>query len=393
MILKLSKNGGEATNLRILYLGYYMALGAFLPYASLYYERSGLNGVQIGVLSALLQITVSLTAIPWGTLADRFRLHHRILSVAFLLAGFFVLMLSLVSSYALMIPLVLGYALFVAPIVPLLDSSTMAVTKASGVSFGEVRVGGTIGWIISVALVGLLIQRFNIHWLFYAYVACIGFTLLYALSRPVRTGSVPATDWSKLRVLLTERSVVIFLTSVFLVMVANGAVQNFFSLYMDGIGAGEGIIGMAWAVAAVSEIPVMMYSGRIISRIGSKGLLTVAFFAYAARWLLLSFIRDPAWALAAQLLHGVSFAAFLTAGVTYLNERTPEGMGATAQAIFSVVSYGLAAFVGSLTGGYLYDHASMAWFFRIFSMVAAAGLLLFWMSPARPRRAAYGSDL
>ncbi len=396
MVSKAAETAGqqsEPARLRVLYFGYYMALGALSPYISLYFQRSGLNGLQIGSLSALILTVVSLTTIPWGAIADRFQLHQQILRVALLMVAVFVFLLSQVSSYLLIIPLVIGYALFVAPIVPLLDSSTIAVAKSSGVTFGEVRVGGTIGWIASVWLVGVLVQRFDIRWLFYAYAMSIGCTLLYALWRPIRTGTVAIPVWSKLRVLLTERSVAVFLASVFLVMVANGAVQNFFSLYMDGIGAGESIIGVAWAAAAVSEIPVMMYSGRIMRRIGVTGLLKIAFAVYALRWLLLSFIRDPAWALGVQLLHGLSFAAYLTAGVTYLNEHTPEGLGATAQAVFNVVSFGLAAFIGSLTGGYLYDHGGMILFFRIFSMVAAAGLCLFWISSARPWRAAYGSNL
>jgi PPP family 3-phenylpropionic acid transporter len=397
MSSEVTNNGGQKsdfTNLRVLYFGYYMALGALSPYIALYYQRSGLSGVQIGFLSALILVVSSLTVVPWGIIADRFQVHQRILVVAFLFATIFILTLSQVSDYRLMIPLVLGYAVFVAPIVPLLDSSSMVVTTIRKVTFGEIRGGGSVGWIVSVWLVGILIQRLNIHWLFYAYVACMLLTLMYALYRPIWTGTVqvPEWSWSKLRMLLTERSVVLFLLSTFLVMVANGAVQNFFSLYMDGIGVAEGLIGAAWAIAAMSEIPMMMYSGRIMGRIGSAGLLKVAFFVYALRWLLFSFIHDPAWVLVVQLLHGLSFAAFLTAGVTYLNERTPDGLGTTAQSILSVVSYGIAAFVGALAGGYLYDHGGMTVFFRIFGAVTLAGLLLFWFSSARPWKAVYGTN-
>ncbi len=385
---------GEVTDLRVLYFGFYMALGAFSPFIALYYQRGGLSGMQIGFLSALILVTSSLTAIPWGIIADRYRLHYPILVMAFLFATVFIFLLSRASGYQQIIPLVLGFAIFLAPIVPLLDSSAMVITRLRQVSFGEIRVGGSVGWIVSVWLVGMLIQRFTIQWLFYAYVLFMLLTLLYAIFRPIRTGSMQTPEWSwgKLHTLLTERSVVLFLCSTFLVMVANGAVQSFFSLYMNGIGAREGLIGTAWAIAAISEIPMMMYSGRLMRRMGSAGLLKLAFFVYALRWLLFSFIHDPMWVLAVQLLQGLSFAAFITAGVTYLNERTPQGLGTTAQSIFSVVSYGLAAFVGSLAGGYLYDHGGMTVFFRIFSLVTLAGLLLFWVSAARPWKAVYETN-
>jgi PPP family 3-phenylpropionic acid transporter len=202
------------------------------------------------------------------------------------------------------------------------------------------------------------------------------------------------TPWlANLRTLLDNRSIVLFLVSVFLVAAGSGAVSNFFSLYMDSIGAGEGVIGMAWAVASISEIPVMIYAGHIMRRMSASGLLKLSFAVYALRWLIFSFIRDPLWAVAMQLLQGLSFAAFLTAGVTYLNERTPEGFATTSQAIFNVVCYGLAAVAGSLAGGYIYDHGGMAVLFRMFCLVTAAGLLLFWAGSAGPWRKAHASDL
>jgi PPP family 3-phenylpropionic acid transporter len=393
MIQETSRKTGsstEANSIRVMYLGYYMALGAFMPYINLYYERAGLSGVQIGFLAASILVTTSLTAIPWGAIADRFQLHQRILGAAFVLAPIFIFFLSQVSSYALMIPLVLAYALSTAPIIPLLDGSALEIARLKRITYGELRVGGTMGWIISVWLVGILIQAFDIHWLFYCYIAFMGLTLVYALSRPPRRGSTQIVLWSNLRLLITDSSVVFFLVSIFLVAVGSGAVLNFFSLYLDGIGAGEGLIGLAWALAAVSEIPVMMYAGALMRRIGSAGLLKLAFLVYAARWLLLSFIESPGLAVAVQLLHGLSFAAFLTAGVTYLSERTPEGLSTTAQAVFNVVCFGLASMVGALLGGYLYDSVGMAALLRVLSLVTVAGLILFWLT-ARPGRTAYAT--
>ena len=387
----LEVHSSEPTNVRVLYLGYYMALGAILPYIALYYQRAGLNGMQIGILAALILVMTSLTAIPWGAIADRYQLHRHILVSAMVLAPIFMFLLSRVSAYVLMIPLVIAYALSAAPIIPLLDSSALGVVRQGRVTYGELRVGGTVGWIISVWLVGVLIQAYNTHWLFYTYIVFMALTLIYALARPLRRGSAQIPVWGNLRLLLTDSSVIFFLLSVFFVAAGSGAVMNFFSLFMDDIGAGEATIGLAWALASISEVPVMLFSGALMQRIGSAGLLKLGFFVYAARWLLLSFVSSPGWALALQLLHGLSFAAFLTAGVTYLNERTPPGMATTAQAVFNVVSFGLASIVGALVGGYLYDAVGMASLLRIFSLVTAAGLFLFWVT-ARPGRAVYATN-
>ncbi len=375
---------------RLLYFGYYMALGSLSPFIALYFQRSGLNGMQIGSLGALITIVTSVTAIPLGAAADRFRAHRPILGLALALAPVCIFLLSRTSDYLLIIPLIIVYAVFISPIIPLLDSSALKVTKFAKVTYGQLRVGGTLGWIISVWLVGILIEAFDIHWLFYSYVACMSLTFMCFLIRPLQGGSPPIPVWANLRLLLLDPPVIYFLVSIFLVAAGSGAVMNFFSLYLDGIGAAEATIGLAWALAAVSEVPVMIYSGLLIRRLGASGLPKLAFIIYAVRWLLFSYITDPGWALAVQLLHGLSFAAFLTAGVTYLNERTPTGLTTTAQAVFNVVAFGIASIFGSLLGGYLYDIVGMAIMLRVLSLLTVSGLVLFWFT-AQPRRPAYAA--
>ena len=118
-----------------------------------------------------------------------------------------------------------------------------------------------------------------------------------------------------------------------MLVVSSSGVLTFLSIFMDSIGTKEGLIGLGWALSAVSEVPVMMLSGRVIGKIGSKGLLMIAFIMFAVRWMLLSFVHTPFWALTIQLLHGPSFASFLVGSVTFIQERTPEGLNTTALAI------------------------------------------------------------
>jgi cyanate permease len=46
-----------------MYLGYYMAIGAFIPFINLYYARLGLSGEQIGLLAALPVLVTASTSV------------------------------------------------------------------------------------------------------------------------------------------------------------------------------------------------------------------------------------------------------------------------------------------------------------------------------------------
>ncbi len=371
---------GAYLNARAMYFFYYMAIGAFLPFINLYYERLGLSGVQIGVLAALPALAASPVSVLWGVVADAFHLHRWIFRAALLLAPMAVLALSQTARPAVLVAIMLVYAFVSAPIIPLLDSAALEVSAARQRTYGDLRVWGTIGWALSTWLIGVLIQRFDIRWLFYGYAGFIGMTFLGSLFQPARLQILRTPMRRSLQGLFAQRGLLLFLLSLFMLTMSTGGVNYFFTLYLDGIGTDEGTIGLAWTLAAVSEVPVMLSSGSIMRRIGATGLLTIAFATYAGRWLLYSFITTPALALLVQLLHGLSFAAFLTGGVNYVGSRAPEGLGTTAQAIFNAVAFGIGPFAGALLAGYLYDTTGMPTLFRILSLLAALGLAVFWLS-------------
>ncbi len=369
----------ELKHSRAMYFGYYLAIGAFIPYINLYYERMGLSGVQIGTLAAISVLVASLTVLFLGGIADVFTWHNHILRIALLLCPIAVFILSKATSFAALIPIVILYAFFNSPIVPILDSSALEAANTHRDTYGNLRIWGTIGWSISTLLVGKLIESFDIRWLFYSYIAFMLFTFLLSLSHPIRIAHLRSPLGQGLHQLLRSYFF-IFLLAIFLLSMTSGAFHSFFSIYLDGIGADEGLIGLAWTLASLSEIPVMLGSGYFIQRIGAGGLLKISFVAYALRWLLLSFISTPLCALLVQLLHGLSFAAFLVGGITYINRLAPEGLSTTAQAIFNSVSFGLGSIMGSLVAGYFYDTWGMAAMFRVLCLIALIGLFVFYLS-------------
>jgi oligosaccharide:H+ symporter len=372
-------NSNPLFNTQALYCFYYMALGSYLPFINLYYERLGLSGVQIGTLAALPVFVTATITFVWAAIADTFRLHRVILRMALLLAPVVAYWLSQAKHFVALIPCVFAYAIVTSPISPLLDSNALEVAKEHERSYGGLRVWGSVGWAASTWLVGLLIQARGTRWFFYSYIILMAIAFLFALFQPARKLIQRSSLIHGLRELFRV-DFLLFLISAFLLTTASGGVNSFFSLYLNRIGATEGQIGLSWALAAVSELPVMLLSAVMLRRIGAKGLLVMAFLVFIVRWLFYSVIDAPVWALVVQLLHGLSFAAFLVGGVTFVSERTPPGLSATAQAIYSTVTFGLASITGSMIGGYLYDHVGMQNFFRFFSLLGLAGLAIFLMA-------------
>jgi PPP family 3-phenylpropionic acid transporter len=123
----------------------------------------------------------------------------------------------------------------------------------------------------------------------------------------------------------------------------------------------------------LSEIPVMLYSGRLVSRFGLERMLAFSFVIYAVRCVLYAFMPAPIWALPINLLNGLSFGLFWVCSVMYVSHMAPDSLRATSQTLLTAV-LSLANVVGAPFGGYIFDHSGPSSLFLIYAVFALAGL-------------------
>jgi len=93
----------------------------------------------------------------------------------------------------------------------------------------------------------------------------------------------------------------------------------------------------------------------LIRKIGSRGVLYLSLLCYALRLLYYSFLTNPWAVLPAELLHGVTFAAFWSASVNLASENSPPSLSATSQGLLSAFYEGLGTGTGTLVGGFIYE--------------------------------------
>lgn len=319
---------GVTFRLKTFYFFYFAAAGALIPFLNLYLARVGLSGTQIGIVSGAIPL-VTILAVPlWSAIGDVSRLHTRILYLTLAAAVPFVVGISLSRSIGALLVLVCGYAFFMSPAPPLIDSILLRFLGSRQEDYGRLRVWGAVGWGISAPLVGYLIRVSRIPVIFYAYSALIliGLTALIGLPKIHPDSHKPsARDFGNL---LKSRSWQLFLLSIFLAGVCSNVLENYFVLFLDDLGGSEWSFGVSVAVASLSEIPVFLLAPLLMRRHGARGLLMVAFLIYAVRAGVYAGIRNPLWAIPAQLLHGPTFGALWVGGVAYAAGRAPRGLGA-----------------------------------------------------------------
>ena len=363
------------------YFFFYGAIGCLLPYLPLYYQHIGLNGEQIGLLMGLGPIVLLVSGPLWGSIGDRFNLHRWLLPIASLGALLSLGLIPLTRDYTLLIAAILFQAFFGTAIGPLMDSAALEIAETTDTSFGQLRLGGTIGFTILSPAMGWLLTRIPLVWMFYSYMIWMSVAALIALSLPARRHRWNASLWQGFRVLLSQPPLAFFLAAAFLVGIAANAVLFFLPLYLTRIGGDSNTLGLAGAIAAITEIPIMVGGSRLIKRIGGVWAgVALGTVVYVVRWVALSLAVTPLAVMLVQALHGISFGLFIISAVAYVDSQAPPGLSATAQSLFIAAMWGVGAFTGSYGGGLVYENFGPVTLFQLCSAACFAALGLLFVS-------------
>ena len=257
--------------------------------------------------------------------------------------------------------------LFAAPGPPLTDHFTLEVlgNKRQG-DYGKQRVWGTVGWGLASFAVGLGSQvglknsicapDFSLY--FYLFGGFTALSVVFAIGIAVghksdhnRIKEQETSFWFRLRLLLKNPRVVLFLLAAWLIGMLMSVIENFLFWFIEDLGGGQTIMGLSVLVMSVGEIPAFILSGHLISRIGYMATLCLTFICYAVRFVAYSFITIPWTVLPVELLHGVTYALRSAAIVSYARAVAPKGLEATAQTLFEGVLTGLGGGCGGVLGG------------------------------------------
>jgi MFS family permease len=138
-----------------------------------------------------------------------------------------------------------------------------------------------------------------------------------------------------------------------LVWIAVGAVNAFISIRIVEGGGDLGVVGLAFGISAIIEVPIMLAFPALARRKGAASLLVLGAFAFAVArrrggWRLI-----PMTVVLVSPLGGIGFALFYVGVVSVVSAAVPAEAQATAQGLYSGMTFSLGTVVGSALGGFL----------------------------------------
>lgn len=337
-------------------MAYYAANAVFQSFMSLYLTDRGLNGAKIGTINAVIAFVSVPTMYLWGRAGDRAASRNRLLAAMAVISTAVILLLPLQGSFAYAL-IVLGlFGCVYTSLQPMGDSIVLTNLDSESLPFGGVRLAGGLTFAVVAALFGYVSDYFGSVTVVYGTAAMCLMVALAALNMPRVSSKGQAASARGAGKLLGNPEVIRLFALMVLLQITYGYYYAFFSpLLRDDLGGGENLVGWSFFISACSEAPFLIFSDRLIKKLGAGKLMCLAAAVMTLRWMILATTSSPYVALAAQVLHGFGFIVITVSAAKYIQKVAGDGEKATGQLLLGVFGFGLARGIGYLAGGALSD--------------------------------------
>ncbi|MCG8453349.1 MAG: MFS transporter [Spirochaetales bacterium] len=355
----------------------YASVSVLFPYLPVYFEVRGLRPSQIGLLLGAVEVAGICAPFLITPLADRSGRYRSLMAILILLSSASLFLMHQSQLFSIVLVAVTVFGITYRPQLPLTDAIVGHGLADATKDFGKVRLWGTVSFIVIslfIRFTGVFSEASNNRLFLSFQLSLLLFLLALPLVPPVQAspkktgGACSQSKRNEFKILLP------LIVIGFLGNIGFGAYQSFAPLYFTRVAGASAVAGF-YAVAAVAEIPAMLFAGRIVKKIGHRGMIIIAFVASILRWGLMALELPPRLLVMSQLLHCGNYALFLLAGIDWVNTKIHPERRAWGMGVVSAFCFGAPQFLGSLAGGYLLEHGGFARLFGTAALFPALALL------------------
>ena len=337
------------------YFFYFASLGVLVPYWGLYLQWEGFTAREIGELTAILLSTRIVAPNIWGWIADHSGQRMNIVRWASLASMLAFAAILFGHSYYWLAGVLLVFSFFWNASLPQFEVTTLQHLGTQSHHYSKIRLWGSIGFIITVVLLGMILEHFDARIVPYAMLFSLAAIWLVSLIVPDSPSQQLSQAHESLHSILKKKEVRAFLLICFLVQISHGPYYTFYTIYLDQHQYSRTLIGQLWALGVVAEVIIFLFMHHWLPRYGIRNVILISLLLSSLRWIIIAFYPDSlSLLLVAQLLHAASFGTFHAAAIAWVHHYFTGKNQVRGQALYSSIGFGAGGALGSLFSGYLW---------------------------------------
>jgi len=252
----------------------------------------------------------------------------------------------------------------------LLDSWIVRyVNRGAGVSFGAIRMWGSLGWAIIALVYGFLLRGAPFNIVFYGYalfaIPCVILALCIKEGGDITGTRFPQNSdpdienqprqafslrEMQLGRIVKSKPLVAYLFFNLMLYIPLMASFTFLPYILQAVGGDNSLIGVAVGIEAFMEVPLLFLSALLIRKFKITRLIIFCGLIYSVEVVLFGLCSSPWHVLLVKAMHGLGYGLYLGCMVQYIYRLAPKGLAATAQTLVTCSS-AVAAIIGNFIAG------------------------------------------
>ena len=367
---------------------YWITACTLCGYAVVYLEYRGLSSTMIGIVvggGACLSIVVQPMIAQLTDKIPRLTVKRMIQLLIIIMATLVMVMTFL--------PLPIGGVMVIYTVLYMLNTCVTPFLSAMGMEFmncgyhldfGVSRGLGSLAYASFAAFLGFIIEKTYPGVLGFIYLiwAVILFVFISAMEdlgdRQKTTESQRRyeTEENMLQIVLKNPSMLRLMIGFCLMNLSNQVAITYMVNIVDNLGGSGSTLGIANFVSAASEMPIMLMFAYLLTKTNCIRLLKVSAVFYVLKPILLFSAGSIPMALLGFGMQGLSFGLFTPAAVYFVNSAIEPEKRVKGQAVFSMVTGGLATCIGNFMGGWMQDAFGLEMLLIVCAVIALAGAMV-----------------
>ena len=307
-----------------------------------------------------------------GLIADRYFNAEKILGILHLIGAFLMYQMYQSEEVGMFYTYVLSYMILYMPTLALVNSVSFNQMKDPEKEFANIRVWGTIGWILaglSISFIfnwdaaaaisgGMLKNTFLLAGIAAFVLGIFSFTLPKTPPKvsdeKIKIGDIIGLD--ALKLLKDKNFAVFFISSILICIPLAFYYQNAHPFLTEsGVENPTGKM----AIGQISEALFLLLIPVFFSRFGFKKTILVGMLAWAIRYVFFAYGNggDLSFMLILGIaLHGICYDFFFVSGQIYTNSKAGEKYKSAAQGLITLATYGVGMLIGFAVAGWITDN-------------------------------------
>lgn len=348
-------------------------------FISLYLQGRGLGNAEIGTVTAIFGILAALLQPVLGGITDRSN-HLTWRSMILMLAIPYLLI-------CIAMPLIPGAwagALFMGllillgnTIIPFINSAHFYYSHAGEyINFGVARGIGSGLYALLALVIGGLAEKYGIEMVPITGILIAFLFIVVVYRMPPTKESVKKVRREKTLqkgFLLRYPAFTWMLLACLLMFTTHNIINTYLLQIIQSLGGNSSQLGIALAIQAVVEVPVLFGFSKLLKRFTPKSLMLTAAFGFALKALMYALSSSVLMIYLIQVTQMISFALFASSSVFYTSEAIAIEDQGTGQAYMtSMMAAGTV--LGSLSGGWMLELSGMTTMLFVNVIIALLGV-------------------